>query len=76
MRRWAVVSADAASDGFDRSARRSAAVHCVVCGDRIGVYEPAVWVIGSTPHATSRAADPELTATHDTAFHAGCYPVT
>lgn len=46
---------------------------CATCGERIGVYEPAVWMIGQLAHATSQAASPELTAAHDTAFHADCY---
>jgi hypothetical protein len=54
---------------------RSSVPQCAVCGERIGVYEPAVWVIGTAVHATSQAADPELTALHDRAFHPGCYPV-
>lgn len=46
---------------------------CEVCGERIGVYEPAVWVIGGVAHETSQAADPEFTAARELAFHAECY---
>jgi hypothetical protein len=46
---------------------------CVACGERIGVYEPAVWVIGSIARASSQAADPGLAAAYDRAFHADCY---
>jgi len=53
---------------------RKPRARCEVCGDRIGVYEPAVWVIGGVAHATSQAADPGFTATHELAFHADCYP--
>jgi hypothetical protein len=46
---------------------------CSVCGERIGVYEPAVWLNCEVARATSQAADPEFTATHELAFHADCY---
>jgi hypothetical protein len=48
-------------------------VRCVTCGEVIGVYEPAVWVIDGRVRTTSRAADPNVSAEHDCAFHAGCY---
>jgi hypothetical protein len=44
-----------------------------MCGERIGVYEPAVWVIDGSVRTTSRAADPDVSAAHDRAFHAACY---
>jgi hypothetical protein len=49
-------------------------VLCAVCAERVGVYEPAVFVVGSVVNRSSRAAAPELEeiAGH-TAFHAACY---
>jgi hypothetical protein len=47
---------------------------CSVCGDRIGVYEPAVFLVGGAAHRTSRAAEPELTAAPEAVFHDDCYP--
>jgi hypothetical protein len=63
-------------DGPDGSEQQSAAPHCAVCGDRIGVYEPAIWMLGEATHATSWAASPELATAHDAAFHVGCYTAT
>jgi hypothetical protein len=60
--------------GAPGSGGRQPPVRCRACGDRIGVYEPAVWVIGGVGQTTSQAADPEVTAAHELAFHADCYP--
>jgi hypothetical protein len=47
---------------------------CTLCRDRIGVYEPAVWIVGSQVLRTSRAAHPHLAATSGgSVFHAGCF---
>jgi hypothetical protein len=46
---------------------------CATCGELIGVYEPAVWVVDGRVRTTSRAADPDVSAEHGRAFHAGCY---
>jgi len=47
---------------------------CKLCGDRVGVYEPAVYVIGMLVKRTSRAAEPQLDAIPGrVVFHADCY---
>jgi hypothetical protein len=47
---------------------------CAGCAERIGVYEPAVWLTGPVPRISSRAADPELAAeAAGRAFHVACY---
>lgn len=56
-------------DRSDGPARRS----CSDCGEPIGVYEPGVWIVNTIPHTTSVAAEPELTASAERAFHADCY---
>jgi hypothetical protein len=56
-------------DGSDGPARRT----CAACGEPIGAYEPGVWIVESIPHETSVAANPELTAAAERAFHASCY---
>jgi len=47
---------------------------CGWCGMRVGVYERAVWVLGTVAVASSLAATPELAGLDSVpVFHAGCY---
>ena len=45
---------------------------CAHCGDRIGVYEPAVVVEGASARTTSLAREPGVTETAKRLLHAGC----
>jgi hypothetical protein len=47
---------------------------CVACDDVIGVYEPAVAVLGGVPRETSRAAEPWLPFSGGAhCYHLSCY---
>jgi hypothetical protein len=46
---------------------------CVACDDVIGVYEPAIAVLGGVPRETSRAAEPWLPFGGAQCYHLGCY---
>lgn len=46
---------------------------CVRCGDWIGVYEPAVIVLGDVCFVTSRAAEPDAVANATERYHRACY---
>jgi hypothetical protein len=48
------------------------APHCGHCGEVIGVYEPAIAVIGGQALETSRAGD-EIQASAEACFHRGCF---
>jgi len=49
------------------------AIHsCDHCGERIGVWEPAVFVAGEA-HATTQAATPHLVAEATEHYHRDCY---
>jgi hypothetical protein len=49
------------------------AIHsCDHCGDRIGAWEPAVFV-ASQAHATTQAARPHLAAEATERYHRDCY---
>jgi len=49
-------------------------IRCVLCGERIGVYEPAVFVGGAVVKRTSRAAMPGIEEIVDyRPFHGPCY---
>lgn len=50
---------------------------CSYCGGVIGVYEPAVQVLGRTVRTTSRAAEADLSASRPgRLYHAVCYELT
>jgi hypothetical protein len=52
----------------------SLAPRCPHCGEVIGVYEPLVVVIDGVPRETSRAAEPEVSATAGRAiYHSACH---
>ena len=61
----------AAMEGEAPSPQRGS---CAACGEVIGVYEPLVHVVGAIAHATSRAADPDLSHRHGLVYHAACNP--
>jgi hypothetical protein len=46
---------------------------CARCGDVIGVYEPLTTLTRQGARETSRAAEPQLPATHGRDFHRACY---
>ena len=46
---------------------------CVVCGDWIGVYEPAVIVLDGERCVTARAAEPDAVAGAAERYHRACY---
>jgi hypothetical protein len=47
---------------------------CELCGEVIGVYEPLIHVHPSGVHASSRAADRDLSAgASGSLYHADCY---
>jgi len=49
-------------------------VLCALCGERIGVYEPAVFVSAGAVKCTSRAAMPGIEEVADyRPFHGVCY---
>jgi hypothetical protein len=49
------------------------AIHsCDQCGDRIGAWEPAVFLAGEA-HATTQAARPDLAAKATERYHRDCY---
>jgi hypothetical protein len=49
-------------------------VLCALCGEPIGVYEPAVFVAGPVVTRTSRAARPGIEEITDyRSFHHACY---
>lgn len=49
-------------------------VLCILCGEPIGVYEPAVFVAGPVVERTSRAAKPGIEElTEYRSFHHSCY---
>ena len=47
-------------------------VRCALCGDVIGVYEPAVLIIQGRAHHGSGAAMPELFDQAECHYHASC----
>jgi hypothetical protein len=46
---------------------------CAVCDDVIGVYEPAIAVLGGVPREISRAAEPRFPFDGARCYHLGCY---
>lgn len=48
---------------------------CDRCGDLIGVYEPAVFVVSGDVRATSIAAQPDLVAGANERYHRACHAV-
>jgi hypothetical protein len=48
---------------------------CDCCGELIGVYEPAVFVVSGDVRATSIAAQPELAAGANERYHRACHGV-
>jgi hypothetical protein len=49
--------------------------NCDRCRDRIGVWEPAIFVV-SEAHATTQAARPELATEASERYHRDCYTIT
>ena len=50
---------------------------CTYCGGVIGVYEPAIQLIGDAAWTTSRAAQPDLlTGESEFVYHAVCYELS
>jgi hypothetical protein len=47
-------------------------VHCLLCGDRIGVYEPLVVIGEGFAHETSQAAEPGV-ASRGACYHHSCW---
>ena len=56
-------------------ATRTAALRpgCSLCGQQLGVYEPAIFVVDGVPHRSSRAAGAELAAAAELIYHPACY---
>jgi hypothetical protein len=48
-------------------------LHCIGCGEVIGVYEPVILLADGRARETSRAAEPNLSAAPGKPFHAACY---
>jgi hypothetical protein len=46
---------------------------CLICGERLGVYEPLVHLTSGVPRLTSLAAEPWVEETGDDLFHAACF---
>ncbi len=47
---------------------------CVVCGDRIGFYEPIVALECTGGRKTSLAKEPDLPQQHPILLHTHCFP--
>jgi hypothetical protein len=48
-------------------------LHCLYCGDVIGVYEPLVVQCGGDGRESSLAAEPDLWSPGRHCFHRQCY---
>ncbi|HEY2162138.1 MAG TPA: hypothetical protein VGH24_12585 [Solirubrobacteraceae bacterium] len=50
---------------------------CAYCGGVIGVYEPAIQLLGDVAVTTSRASDPDLSASSPgLLYHAVCHELS
>lgn len=45
---------------------------CNWCGDRIGAWEPAIFVL-DVPHSTTQTARPDIAADATERYHRDCY---
>jgi hypothetical protein len=48
-------------------------LHCCVCDDVIGVYEPLIALVNGSARTTSRAAEPGLPGAAAPYYHEACY---